>query len=544
MACKTKIAYIHGLAYDNLVQIFEHFVYLNAAIEDHIALGLLAGTQKQSMMAIGHTCGRWRHILHSTPSLWTYIYILPHNNAIVNYAKLSLSLSATLPVTIFYHAWPSEDEDPMFNDVVGNISRVQRLTIYMPCILEIWLSKDRALADAPLLEEFKIVQIDPCLSMPTHHYPNLSFVTSPRLRHVDIAAWAPRLVSHNFTALTSLAIRLPAGSIGDLSLPLTQCLLAAPPQLEELLIAPNGRPRPQSSRNQADLDATSLPVLSFPRLRKLAIAWFGGDVELRALLTSLRIPNGASRQIMPSYNPFNTANPFSLNDYIYLGRIQQAPQFHIIRKLYILDNQNDRSDALYRIPDRYIAIDGDTLALNPFSTRTTELSHSVLSGIEELNVISPSKQPYLFSAEIVLPALLSLRKLTVSTDGGVKIMKPIAKVLCERSTMYGATSPALVCPQLEEVGLYYYNPSNLPRSQEEGPEIIEEGASLLFLAQERKRKGAMLKEVTFERRHPDLEWSLLECVTKRVTPIRRWVGCPEGYFENEIREWHKWCRGI
>ena len=195
------------------------------------------------------------------------------------------------------------------------------------------------------------------------------------------------------------------------------------------------------------------------------------------------------------------------------------------------------------MPDRYIAIDGDTLTLNPMTTRIADFSTLTLSDVVELNVISMIRQPARFTAKIVLPVLSGLRKLTLSTDGITNAMKPIADVLCQRTTMDGETLLPLVCPVLEEVGLYFYDPLNRPRNGL-GQEIIEDGASLLILAQERKRRRAILEAVTFERCGPDLERSLLECVTKRVTPIRRWGGCPRGYFEDEIVERHKWCRGI
>jgi len=533
---------IHTLSPETLTQIFEHFIYLNATVQDRNTVDTLAAQQRRSMMAIAHTCRRWRRTLYSTPTLWTYIHIIPRE-PIVNHAKLCLSLSGNLPVTIFYHTWPQHhNENGLLFDIIGSMERVQKLIIYMAWTSKVVSPQDQTKTDAPLLEELTIIDTAPTGSTP--NLPDFSFMSSPRLRHVDISAWAPRLFRRNFATLTSLIIRLPTGYISDLTLPFTQCLLAAPHQLEELFIVPNRQQGKVPSGNQPLFKPKSSPVISFPRLRKFILAWFSGDSKLLPLLTALKIPDMASRQILSSLKSFTIANnPCSLQDRIILGRMQQAPCFPIIRKLHILDIQSGYSSSGYQMPDRYIAIDGDTLTLNPMTTRIADFSTLTLSDVVELNVISMIRQPARFTAKIVLPVLSGLRKLTLSTDGITNAMKPIADVLCQRTTMDGETLLPLVCPVLEEVGLYFYDPLNRPRNGL-GQEIIEDGASLLVLAQERKRRRAILEAVTFERCGPDLERSLLECVTKRVTPIRRWAGYPGGYFKDEIVERHEWCRGI
>ena len=122
-------ACIDALANAILIELFDALNSLKTGqYQTQRVVSAVAAEQRRSMLAITHTCARWRRIALGTPSLWTHIYISPRLSAVIH-AQRSLSLSGTLPLAIYLYPGKGGMADSLSGAIPGTLARARKPVI-------------------------------------------------------------------------------------------------------------------------------------------------------------------------------------------------------------------------------------------------------------------------------------------------------------------------------------------------------------------------------------------------------------------------------
>jgi len=535
-----KLASHDSLPNELLVRIFDLLLPLKTERKDPRQTYSMGDKQRRTMVSITHTCARWRRLAHSTPTLWTHIH-LTFWEPVLSYARHCISLSRDLPLVVyFYPGWHAVDERISLSTLLGDFSRVRKLTIHA-----LWPSPsmpawDRPSGDAPILEILEITDLAPNRDSP--HTVQISFTSTPSLKTLTLGVWAPNLVPSCLYNLTSMRIRIANVNHPEGELAIARYIKAAPPQLQELVVGPDTSLQPSYENHITPLSAVEYLEAPFPSLRRLVLAGLGWDSNrLRAILASLRIPDTCTRHITARNTRLTNSQPLNVVDLVQLGRMEVAPRSTIVRKLRTFFCVGSGS---------YFSVTGDTITLTGIMksfihkddpSRPMTMAR-LLSEVTEFHIIAPYDRfgcPGIGDClDALFPILPSLCKVVISTNEKSHVLGAVVGRLTK---VKGGFPPGFAfAPLLEEVQLLYYNPGQHPRSATDSPTSQLEGPLLVRLAEERKRIGRGLKRVTLERCEPAVEWALKPLV-KDIASVRRWVGGLSGYPEDDIFESQKSC---
>ena len=533
-------ACIERLPNETLMNIFDHCNVMKTEIRQDHDIYPCSVLQRNTMLAITHTCFRWRQVALSTPTLWTHIDIDPDHYYLIRYALRCVKLSKPAPIIVYFR--PSAKGGDLRRSLgvaFEDASRVRKLVIHGQWVEDSYYPLDTVFSHAPNLEELIIVGLSSCREpLSSSRVDSLDFQSTPSLRHIRIGLNAPKIVTSHFSNLRTLMIDFQRSDIWDSSETFPAFLCAAPRHLEELTIS---RAIPVSILWARHTDRFTLGpdgAVELPFLRKFVVTGVKLDPALGGLLYSLRIADSATRQfLMEGIIHCETLQTPSLDELVLRGRMDSTSKFRSValRKLHLvlLPQQPEYLDL------RYLAVENDTITVNSNDTPWTlcnpffDHASRIAAEVEELVIVAADPGGRMGSkTQHILPALPFVRKLTIwmSVGGYLGVLGDLVQRLCEP---VGSLPPMNVLyPCLESVELLFNDPSDPKCSSVAGddPQVEDAVGLLVRLAEERKRLGASLKEVVVEG-YPAADESVLRRVFERASGVRS----TSGNFEDIMR---------
>ena len=548
---------IEGLPTEILIHIFDLCNVMKTEIMGDQNISSMWLLQRRTLLAITHTCSRWRKIALSTPFLWTHIQLIPRQ-PLLEHALRSVILSKNLPLVIYFKPSLGDHESPGLSFTLPGFltaelcTRIRKLVIHTEQLPNSYLERGTTFGDAPILEQLDIIRSpgEESLEGPTVDF---AFKYAPLLKRVRLGVWSPALVASHFAGLRTLDVGPQDLERRDPNGIFPRLLQAAPrQQLEELII----RDRIPHSIFAATSDYGFGPThpLEFPRLRKLVLSRVRNNVSLAVLLSSIRVPDTTTREYGLMTLTRGQRPLLSLSELASCGKLVTTCPLSHVRKLQMVSLPQEEHEDSQNSPTVCFAVDGEVATITYGRTAQTDNapciqpSRSFLAHVEELTVLSLNPYArFMQEASNLFPALPSLRKLTVSGTSRF-VMRDIQAMMEHWDNDGGSSSRSPLCPTLEEVQLLYYNPGRQTLCFDDvstGKQDPRECQCLLEIAEDRRRQGRALKAVVVEG-FPEANMKDLRNVVGygRVANVKRWVDCPTGYFEDDIIQAIEAFRGL